>query len=135
MKEKKRILNIVIIIMSMILVVSFLSTIYKIKDESDDVYSESDFSSSLSWGEGYHELVKMYHYNQSNEVKETEGLKEYYGVARYFEAASYYKIYQTAGEMEKAEQCYAEMQEAEKSMGELVSLKEEIDKELKLEEE
>lgn len=135
MKEKKRFLNIVIIIMSIILVISVLSTIYKIKDNSDNVFSASDFSSSLSWGEGYNKLVKMYHYNQSNEVKETEELKEYYGVAQYFEAASYYKVYQNVGETKKAEQYYAEMQEAEKSMGKLASLKDEIDKELGLDEE
>lgn len=54
-------------------------------------------------------------------------------VAEYFEAASFYKMYLTIGEADRAEECLIRMTEAAQEMGVLTYEKENIDTLLEIE--
>lgn len=126
--------GIIIVLCIAIAIVGFI-TFSKIKYQVNvypfgaDYYYKSDYVfDSLREG-NYSELVNRNHMDGDK----SENKVECRAVAEYFEAASFYKMYLTIGETDRAEECLARMNEATEGMGVLSYEKENIDTLLEIE--
>lgn len=92
-------------------------------------YEDYSFYYSMKDGQ-YERMVRMYHYNEAYDVRQTSELTEYYGVARYYEAASLYKAYLASGDTQKAADYKATMDEVQDQMGAFSSQADAIEEQL-----
>ncbi len=129
----KRILDVVIVILVFLLVIITAGAINEIFEYSSySCYDEDSFGYRLQDGD-YARMVEMYYDNMSQGAEDKKELQEYYGIAKYFEAASYYKVYITTNDMEKAATQEEKMEAALAQMGELAFVSEQIDAKLGIE--
>lgn len=121
-------LNILNIILSVILGISILITIFVMRDTSD-VYYDNEQSMYYSLSEGtYTDLADRYNENgigRENDPK-VQKLSDYYAVGRYFEKAFFANAFEKAGMTEKAAAFRRRMEEIEPQMGQFSAEKERI---------
>lgn len=130
MPRKKRfsILNLLIIILSIILAISILITIFIVRDVGNTYYaSESSLYYSLNSKE-YSSLADRYYDNAAGneDNPHVKKVEEYYAVGLYFEKAFFANAYKKAGDPEAEKKYRQQMEELEPKMGQLSAEKEQI---------
>ncbi len=130
MRRKKpfSILNLLIIILSIILAISILITVFIVRDVGNDYYpSESSFYYSLNSQE-YSALTRRYYDNAAGHEDNPHVKKvgEYYAVGLYFEKAFFANAYKKAGNPEAEKKYRQQMEEIEPEMGQLSAEKQQI---------
>lgn len=121
-------LNIVNIVLSVILGISILITIFVMRDASE-VYYDSEQSLYYSLSEGtYTDLADRYNENAigREDDRKVQKLSDYYAVGRYFEKAFFANAFEKAGMTEKAAVFRKRMEEIEPQMGQFSAEKERI---------
>lgn len=130
MRRKKpfSILNLLIIILSIILAISILITIFIVRDVGNTYFpSESSFYYSLNSQE-YSALTRRYYDNAAGNEDNSHVRKvaEYYAVGLYFEKAFFANAYKKAGNPEAEKKYRQQMEELEPKMGQLSAEKQQI---------
>lgn len=121
-------LNAVNIVLSVILGISILITIFVMRDASE-VYYDSEQSLYYSLSEGtYTDLADRYNENAigREDDRKVQKLSDYYAVGRYFEKAFFANAFEKAGMTEKAAVFRKRMEEIEPQMGQFSAEKERI---------
>lgn len=121
-------LNVVNIVLSVILGISILITIFVMRDASE-VYYDSEQSLYYSLSEGtYTDLADRYNENAigREDDRKVQKLSDYYAVGRYFEKAFFANAFEKAGMTEKAAVFRKRMEEIEPQMGQFSAEKERI---------
>lgn len=127
-KKPVSVLNVINIVLSVILGISILITIFVLRDTSE-LYHDSENSLYYSLSEGtYTDLANRYNENAigREDDREVQKLSEYYAVGRYFEKAFFANAFEKAGRTEKAAAFRAQMEQIESQMGQFSSEKEKI---------
>lgn len=134
MKNKNKVMNVIIVALCVVFVIAALSFVREFSDYSS-IYAvkEDSFLYCLQSG-NYGEMVDRMKQNQGEGVELTQTYEECYAVAEYFEAASLYKAYMLDGNMEKASQQKERMEDAATRMGEFSYAIGDMNKRLGLEE-
>lgn len=121
MRKKKHFsfLNLLIILLSIILAVSVLITIFVMRESGTTFYdSESSLYYSME-NEEYSSLVRRYYDNAVGKEADSRvrKLSDYYAVGRYFENAFYANAYKKAQNPEMENRYRRRMEEVEPEMG------------------
>ncbi len=127
---KDLIANIILVILSILFVISFITLTAELTDI--DRYYEKE-ASSFWWAYEsgrYADSIRDRYENIYNGVKETAELSQCYAVSEYFEAASLYKTAVCTGKDEKAMKYLEKMAKAYSEMGDVSYLAEDIDAKL-----
>ena len=121
-------LSVINIILSIILGISIVVTVFMLKDTSDVFYdSERSLYYSLSEG-NYSSLADRYNQNAvgREDDRKVQALSDYYAVGRYFETAFFANAFEKAGMTEKAAAFRKQLEEIETQMGQFSAEKEHI---------
>ena len=126
--KKYTFLNVVIILLSVVLAISILITIYAVRDTSTVYYDNESSLQYMLTDKQYVRIAERYDliaigHPDAGPIRK---LSEYYAVGRYFEAAFFEHAYETVGLTEKAEALRAKMDAIEAEMGEFAPEKENI---------
>ncbi len=127
-KKPFSVLNVVNIILSVILALSILITIFVVREETE-VYYDSENSMYYSLSDGnYSTLAERYYDNALGREDDPriKKIADYYAVGRYFEKAFFANAFDKAGMTEKAAKCRAQMEKIEPEMGQFSAEKERI---------
>lgn len=127
-KRRFSVLNVLIVILSVILAVSIIVTIYVFRQERTVYYdSENSLYYSLSYGE-YSSLVRRYYETAvgREEDPRIEKVADYYAVGRFFEKAFYANAFMKAQNPEKENLYRRQMEEIETAMGQFAGEKQKI---------
>jgi len=127
---KLLILNIIIVILAIVMV----NVLWAVGDEALYCFAayenkESSFYYAIESG-SYDRIVYMYHENVVNGYEDKSDLEESHGVAKYFEAAFFYKMFEEAGDAQRAQVQKTAMEEATLQMGEMTFLADQINEKL-----
>lgn len=130
MRKKKHFsfLNLLIILLSIILAVSVLITIFVMRESGTTFYdSESSLYYSLENGE-YSSLVRRYYDNAAGmeDDSRVRKLADYYAVGRYFEKAFFANACKKAQNPELENRYRRQMEEVEPEMGQFSAEKQQI---------
>lgn len=127
-KRHFSIFNLLIIILSFILGVSILVTIFSVREAGKTFYdSESSLYNSLSDRE-YATLANRYYENAAGREDDprVRKLAEYYAVGRYFEKAFFANAFRKAGNHDMETRYLQQMEEIEPDMGQFSAEKDQI---------
>ncbi len=127
MKNKEKLLNIVIVFLSVAIVVTAFAVFNEYMSYKNmDVHTEEEFFINLSH-QDYDTMVWYMYSNEASGVTPTRDMKNMYAVARYYEAAFLYKAYAENGDTTAAEEKKQIMDEQVSLMGEFSYAKADID--------
>lgn len=124
----KKLLNIVIVILCIVLFMQTASLIWYVSEDKwvyNNISDESELFSRLQY-QSYDSLLDAVYRNEAGNAPKEGDMEALYAVAHYYENAMMYHAYQTAGDSEKAQARYEKMLEYEAQMGEYAFAKEEI---------
>ena len=130
MQRKKHfsILNLLIIILSIILAVSILITIFIVRDTGSSYYaSESSLYYSLN-NQEYSSLTRRYYDSAAGNEENSHVKKagEYYAVGLYFEKAFFANAYKKTGNTNAEKKYRQQMEELDPQMGQFSAEKEQL---------
>lgn len=127
---KNLVMNLVVIVLAIILVITLIFAGRELYDAFQPwMVKEYTFMYEIEGGR-YGNIVDSYHRNVGSKGKEQKGYEEYYGVAKYYEAAFFYKMYEDAGDTDRAEKHKEAMAAAAAQMGDFAYLTEDINTKL-----
>ena len=130
MRRKKRFsfLNLLIIILSIILAISILITVFVIREWGSSYHSpESSLYYSLS-NQEYSSLIRRYYDGAAamEDDPRVQEVAEFYAVGRYFEKAFFANAYGKTGDSEREKKYRQQMEEIEPEMGQFSAEKQQI---------
>lgn len=127
---KDLIANVVLVILSILFVIAFITFVGEISDSSR-YYEQKASSFWWEYDNGrYVYSIRNRYENMYNGVEETEELSQCYAVSEYFEATSLYKAAVCTGKEESAMKYLEKMAKAYSEMGDVSYLAEDIDTKL-----
>lgn len=127
------VMDIMIAALCVILVFEVGLTVVRGAEAANDFrgFSEEDFFYQMSRGR-YDTMVNMYHTNKEF-GRGGEKYEACYAVAEYFEAASYCRMYEEAGDTQRADMWKGRRKDAEERLGDLSVMTEDIQEILAIE--